>query len=180
MRKAATAAGAYGKLTTALKAGGKCQTQAAWTLRKFEKKITMKTTQGKSTELFGGKRHPGFPKGISGNPGGMPKGTAELKELARAHTAQAIETLVQVMTDESQPGPARCLAANSLLDRGYGKPQLHTQTEVTFNSQIDNMGVDELRAYIAAQVQKFGIVIDAEAFEVEDGRRALPSPRRNS
>jgi len=35
-----------------------------------------------------------FKKGQSGNPGGRPKIVGEVKELARTHTAEAIETLV--------------------------------------------------------------------------------------
>ena len=64
--------------------------------------------------------------------GGRQKGTlnratvankATLAELARSHTATALETLVAVMTDMAAPAAARVTAANSLLDRGYGKPR---------------------------------------------------------
>ena len=40
-----------------------------------------------------------FEKGQSGNPGGRPKVVAEIKELARAHTGEAIKTLVSIMTN---------------------------------------------------------------------------------
>jgi Family of unknown function (DUF5681) len=63
-----------------------------------------------------------FQKGKSGNPGGRPKVVAEVKELARAHTAEAIHTLVSIMTNPKSPPAARVSAANALLDRGYGKP----------------------------------------------------------
>ena len=69
------------------------------------------------------------PKGKHGGwrpGGGRPKGsrskiTAEIRELAQVHTAEALNTLVSVMrTGESEA--ARVAAANSVLDRGFGKP----------------------------------------------------------
>jgi hypothetical protein len=66
-----------------------------------------------------------FKKGQSGNPGGRPKVVAEVKELARAYTAEAIETLVSIMTNAKSAPAARVSAANALLDRGYGKPPQH-------------------------------------------------------
>jgi Family of unknown function (DUF5681) len=70
-----------------------------------------------------------FQKGRSGNPGGRPKVVAEIKELARAHTGKAIETLVSIMTNPKSAPAARVSAANSLLDRGYGKPPQHISGE---------------------------------------------------
>src|SRR6476620_4079056 len=66
-----------------------------------------------------------FKKGQSGNPGGRPKIVAEVKELAREHTAQAIQTLVSIMTNPKSAPAARVSAANALLDRSYGKPPQH-------------------------------------------------------
>ena len=43
--------------------------------------------------------------------------------LAREHSPKAIETLRKIMEDESQPGSTRVAAANSLLDRGFGRAQ---------------------------------------------------------
>ena len=62
-----------------------------------------------------------FRPGESGNPGGRPRGFAEVRELAREHTVAAIEKLVAIMTT-GQSEQAQLLAANSLLDRGWGKP----------------------------------------------------------
>ena len=70
-----------------------------------------------------------FKKGQSGNPGGRPKVVAEVKELAREHTGEAIETLVSIMTNPKSAPAARVSAANSLLDRGYGKPPQHITGE---------------------------------------------------
>ena len=55
--------------------------------------------------------------GQSGNPGGRPGGIAEVRELARRHTAEAIERLVKEMS-EGDTSHARIAAANALLDRG--------------------------------------------------------------
>ena len=54
---------------------------------------------------------------------------AEVKELARAHTAAAIETLVAIMDNPKAAPAARVSAANALLDRGYGKPPQHISGE---------------------------------------------------
>jgi hypothetical protein len=50
---------------------------------------------------------------------------AEVRELARAHTGAAIETLASIMTNTKSAPAARVSAANALLDRGYGKPPQH-------------------------------------------------------
>jgi hypothetical protein len=72
-----------------------------------------------------------FPKGCSGNPGGKPKNPkairdrqviADVKELSRLEGPDAVRQLAAIMKDERAPHAARVSAANSLLDRGYGKP----------------------------------------------------------
>lgn len=82
---------------------------------------------------------PLFKKGQSGNPRGRPRKTPEadpviaaLKEalkaiskpelvaLARSHAPQAVQTLIDCLRDPRH----RVAAAQALLDRGYGKPQM--------------------------------------------------------
>lgn len=59
-----------------------------------------------------------FVPGKSGNPSGRPKVDLRVKEMARAHTEQAIQTLVDALQNERT-----CVAAaTALLDRGWGKP----------------------------------------------------------
>jgi len=70
-----------------------------------------------------------FQKGQSGNPGGRPKGIAEVKELARQHMPAAIETLASIMNSTKASDAARISAATALLDRGFGKPQQHITGE---------------------------------------------------
>ena len=61
-----------------------------------------------------------FAKGQSGNPGGRPKETGDIRLLARAHGPEAIRKLAEhMMGDDPRVSVA---AAQALLDRGYGKP----------------------------------------------------------
>jgi hypothetical protein len=43
-------------------------------------------------------------------------------DLARQHTEKAVDTLAEVMADPFAENRERIAAANSLLDRGHGKP----------------------------------------------------------
>jgi len=51
----------------------------------------------------------------------MAKAPAEIRSLARGHTESAINVLAGIMNKETAPESARVAAANSLLDRGWGK-----------------------------------------------------------
>jgi hypothetical protein len=70
-------------------------------------------------------------------------------ELARQHTAAAVETLVSIMTNPKSAPAARVSAANALLDRGHGKPpQFHTSDATNFRKAVD-MSDDDLAAIAA-------------------------------
>lgn len=45
-----------------------------------------------------------------------------VSQLAREHTETAVGVLVDIANSRQAPDSARVLAANSLLDRGHGKP----------------------------------------------------------
>lgn len=63
-----------------------------------------------------------FVKGQSGNPGGRVD-CSYVRKLAQKHTDDAIQTIAIIMNDEKCPKQIRLAAANSLLDRAYGRPR---------------------------------------------------------
>lgn len=75
-----------------------------------------------------------FEKGKSGNPGGRPKESDELKNLAKKHTIPAIERLVYWMGSDNPK--ASVAASNSLLDRGWGKPTQQVDADLSGNLSI--------------------------------------------
>ncbi len=83
-----------------------------------------------------------FPKGVSGNPGGRPKGIAAK---AREHTDKAVEVLAKAL--DSPDERVRVTAAEKLLDRGYGKPLTMT-ADVT--KRLDDWTDDDIDAAISA------------------------------
>jgi len=83
--------------------------------------------------------------GQSGNPGGRPKVLAEVRDLARLHTEDALSTLANIMKNEDAPPAARVSAAAHILDRGYGKPQ---QSIVSTIRDVRQLSDDELLAYL--------------------------------
>lgn len=51
----------------------------------------------------------------------MAKTPTDIRSLARKHTESAINCLAGIMNKTNAPEAARVSAANSLLDRGWGK-----------------------------------------------------------
>lgn len=105
-----------------------------------------------------------FVAGQVANPLGRPKEVHHVKELARKHTVEAVETLAEIMADKKQKASARVAAANALLDRGYGRAPL------TFDDAPEE--VQDLReaarrlAFIMNGAILRGDVIDGHAVDV--------------
>lgn len=95
---------------------------------------------------LGTKKRGRWKDGESGNPGGRPKQYAELKALCRQYTEEAVNALVDVLRTGAPR--ERVIAANALLDRGYGKPE----------QSID----------VSGEVTKFVIRAPAQALAVEE------------
>jgi hypothetical protein len=113
-----------------------------------------------------------FKKGQSGNPGGRPK-DAGLRDLARAHTEDAIQTLVRVMKSKKSPAAAQVTAACALLDRGYGKPtQVQEITGTLDHEHEHRLEIPELARLIAFSLRR-------ATHEVEDAQVvATPLPAK--
>jgi hypothetical protein len=86
-----------------------------------------------------------FPKGQSGNPLGSSKGRRgrppgqkpstvviwDLKMAARKHCPKALQRIAECLDDKDKR--IRLMAAQIMLERGYGKPEQHADAEVTHN-----------------------------------------------
>ena len=62
-----------------------------------------------------------FRPGQSGNPGGRPKNTALLRQLAQDQAEANVRALVEVRDNRRAPASARIAAVRELFDRGFGK-----------------------------------------------------------
>jgi hypothetical protein len=73
---------------------------------------------------------PKFQKGVSGNPGGRPKLPAEMKEMFQAKAGDALEVLTRCL--QSNDDRVAIMAAQAILDRGYGRP--HQSIDANVNA----------------------------------------------
>ena len=66
-------------------------------------------------------RPPGGQKFGGRQKGTLNKVTADIRAMAQTYGSEAVDTLAEIMRDESKPDAARIAAAKELLDRGFGK-----------------------------------------------------------
>ena len=81
----------------------------------------------------------------SGNPKGRPSIKGPVEALAREHTEEAVETLVELMR-RGVPDAVKGAAANALLNRGWGLPRQVVEEAV---KPVEQMSLAEVAAEIA-------------------------------
>ena len=79
-------------------------------------------TRNKLEDDLGDQRWRNFKRDNPAIPAARPKVVGERAGACASTLGKAIQTLVRVMKDAKAPPAAQALAANSLLDRGYGRP----------------------------------------------------------
>ena len=108
-----------------------------------------------------------FLKGVSGNPGGRPaqgldrrKIEADARLLARSYGVGAVENLVAIMNDQAAPHMARIIAANAILDRGWGRPPI--AVEMYEAEAKPEERAEAAREFIASKLAELGDRIRAQ------------------
>jgi hypothetical protein len=91
-----------------------------------------------------------FKPGQSGNPGGRPAVSAEVRALARERTPEAMKVLTEIMKDAKAPAAARVAACRELLDRGYGRAESSVHAKIETSEPKPDFSVlspDELETW---------------------------------
>lgn len=102
------------------------------------------------------------PPGTSGNPGGRSKHDLNLAKIAREHTQEALDVILDVMRDRDAKHSARLTAADMLLNRGYGRAPVTVQVGDS-SDQLDAFRETLLEAVQHASSGLSGVtVIDQE------------------
>src|SRR5215469_18509681 len=88
----------------------------------------------------------------------------EIRTLARSYTKAAINTLVGIMRQPKAPPAARVMAANALLDRGWGKAaQL-----VAVDGEVRQLVEVKLNVVQASHALPKTELIDAQPNDIND------------
>lgn len=96
-----------------------------------------------------------FRPGQSGNPTGRPKVDKTIRDLARAHTQDALNTLIEIANNPKSQAAVRVQAANAILDRAWGKPAQYVESyeesiQKSLNYAMPNLDQDDLDERVLA------------------------------
>ena len=72
---------------------------------------------------------------------------ADVREMARTRTKEAVDLLTEAMNSDKTPWSARVMAAQGLLDRGWGKAPQTIELEMT---PYDALTLDQRQAFALA------------------------------
>ena len=102
------------------------------------------------------RRGPGrpFKPGQSGNPGGRPKMSEDVREMLKAATPKAVRLLVSVMDDDGQKTALRMDAAKTIIERVYGKPLQPIDSTISGGLDVGLSDADrQLLAKVGARLE---------------------------
>ena len=109
-----------------------------------------------------------FKPGASTNPGGVPKGEAsprridmDARLLARDHSVEAVKKLISIMNNPKATHTAQLIAANSILDRGSGRPP---QSLEVYGTDVQADSGDDVLEIIEGRLVELGERLRAQGF----------------
>ena len=125
-------------------------------------------TRGVTGRPKGKPRGKPFKKGASANPGGVPKGETKPRKidmdarlLARDHGVEAVRKLITIMRSRTATHTAQLIAANSILDRGYGRP---AQSVAVYDADVQADSGDDVLEIIEGRLVELGERLRAQGF----------------
>ncbi len=102
-----------------------------------------------------------FMPGVSGNPGGRPRGAYALREQVRAMAPELAKQLFAIALNDRTAAGARVKATAVLLDRGFGRPARAEPIPVT--DDLSQLSDAELNELIAAEEERAEAEAETEA-----------------
>ena len=99
-----------------------------------DSKSAVKTS--KTPKLNASGSIPPWKPGVSGNPGGRPKGWAEARSAAREHSVDALKKIVKLM-NEAEDERVQAMCAMRIRDEAWGKPTTVDVIEAADQRELD-------------------------------------------